>query len=117
MGKRKTRTVRSIELSGRDYLHGKLIAAGDRQVLLVQTQEASWTWFPYQQCRQLLLGFKRPDTDKATAYREAVAYARNGALPASPNKVIYRVSNEQDELVVKYLQELSEKPDVGQQGS
>lgn len=106
MAKRKLASVYAVELSSQDYLHGKLLSFGARQALLVRTEEDSWTWFPYRDCRQLLLGFKREDTNRSAAYRDAVAYVQHGALPVAPAGVNYRVSNEQDELVVKYLQEL-----------
>jgi hypothetical protein len=109
MGKPKNiPPIRRIDLSSRDYLHGELLAAGKRQVLAVRTEEGAWTWFPYQDCRQIMLGFKRPDATKAEVYRELVAYLQNGTLPKPPAWVSPKVSLEEDELVVNCLRQIAE---------
>jgi len=106
MAKRKVLPVQRISLSSQDYLHGELVVSGKRQALVVRTEEGRWTWFPYQECRQVILGFARKDTTKDEAYRDAIAYVKNGVLPKAPSWVQLRVSLEPDELVVKYLAEL-----------
>jgi hypothetical protein len=107
MKKRKKKNpVHRVALSERDYLHGDLVVSGDRQALVVRTELDRWNWFPFYTCRQLLLGYKREDTERAPAYAAAVAYVASGTLPQSPTKSIPRLSNERDELVVQYLQEV-----------
>ena len=91
-----------VRLSDADYLHGDALYYGDRQAMVVRTEESSWTVFIYKHYRQWCLWASRPDTSKEQAMREALHYLKTGKVTQSGPKEPM-LCDKSDEIMKKYL--------------
>ena len=97
--------IRATALSERDYLHGHLQCLGNRQAMVVRTDNcnATWTFFAYENNRQWCVFFGVPDTDRSEAYAGAKRYLETGELPRHPDGKPPQLVERIDEIVARYL--------------
>lgn len=89
-----------VRLSERDFLHGDLLYAGDRQAMVVRVDSCSGTWtvFVYHDSRMLTKCNYARDMSKSDAMDLAMSYLTTGEIGEGKPHLMSTA----DEIVVAY---------------